>query len=150
MLILTLLKRYFPGMCNISPPTFLMSKSLMVQSSSGISEVVVTVMFSKCLVPEFQYCSHFTWKRKTYLVVLVPSEHVDTHILNINHMLGKVLQRFICNIKQHVSIRYTVCFSFYLKRLILAYWLCIDLAILPYKMFKNTLCEMWKCIILLI
>lgn len=39
-----------------------MSKSLMVQSSSGISEVDVTMMLSQRMVPELQYCSHFTWK----------------------------------------------------------------------------------------
>lgn len=47
--------------------TFFMSKSLMVQSSSGISEVIVTVMFSKRLVPGSQYCSHFTWKERRSL-----------------------------------------------------------------------------------
>lgn len=45
------------------PLTFLISKSLMVQSSSGMSETNVTLMFSKRLVPKSQYCSHLTWNR---------------------------------------------------------------------------------------
>lgn len=45
------------------PLTFLISKSLMVQSSSGMSETDVTLMFSKRFVPKSQYCSHLTWNR---------------------------------------------------------------------------------------
>lgn len=54
-------------MRKIAQLTFFKLKSLTVQSSSGTSEVVVTVMFSKCLVPEPQYCSHFTWKEKAVM-----------------------------------------------------------------------------------
>lgn len=40
--------------------TFLTVKSLIVQSSRTISDVDVTVILLKCLVPEGQYSSHFT------------------------------------------------------------------------------------------
>lgn len=55
-----LCRKLFLGVLHTSPLTFLMSKSLMVQSSSGISEVIVTLIFSKCLVPTSQYFSHLT------------------------------------------------------------------------------------------
>lgn len=55
-----LCRKLFLSVLHTSPLTFLMSKSLMVQSSSGISEVIVTWIFSKCLVPTSQYFSHLT------------------------------------------------------------------------------------------
>lgn len=39
----------------------------MVQSSRGMSETVVTLMFSKHLVPKSQYCSHLTCNRHMQL-----------------------------------------------------------------------------------
>ena len=64
--------------CNTVILTFLTSKSLMVQSSSGISEVVVTVMSSKCFVPGLQYCSHLTWYGK---IMIELQETVGIHLI---------------------------------------------------------------------
>lgn len=42
---------HLEGLLSQGPLTFLISKSLMVQSSSGMSETNVTLMFSKRVVP---------------------------------------------------------------------------------------------------